>query len=116
MKKIIIHSIPVLLSFIWLFGEHDTFNPITLKGPEFLTFYLILLLGFYSSIFLLKIAKESISKITFYGMSGIFVLGIIKLIRGLLLGRPIGFLMMILILECIVGVLVIQFYFKNQIK
>jgi len=99
MKKYLIHTISVLISFMWLVLTHHTFNPISLKGPAFLTFYLILLLGFYSSVFALKLFKETISKVTFYFMISIFLLGIIKLVRGIFLGKPIGFLIIILILE-----------------
>ena len=43
--------------------------------------------------------KEKVSNITFYFMISIFVLGIVKLIRGILLEKPVGFLIMILILD-----------------
>lgn len=46
----------------------------------------------------------------------IFVLGMIKLIRGILLGKPVGFLVMILIAECIVILLFKLFHVKNKIK
>ncbi|PWN64430.1 hypothetical protein [Chryseobacterium oncorhynchi] len=116
MKKIIIHSVSIMVSFIWLIETRQTFNPFTLKGPGFLKFYLLLLLGFYSSIFILKLLKEPISKTTLYFMLFIFVLGMIKLIRGILLGKPVGFLVMILIAECIVILLFKLFHVKNKIK
>ncbi|PTT37413.1 hypothetical protein DBR28_09855 [Chryseobacterium sp. HMWF028] len=97
MKKLIIHSAPVVISFTWLVAAHQTFNPIILKGPDFLKFYLILILGFYVSIFILNSLKETISGTTLYFAGLIFLLGIIKLIRGVMLGKPIGFLIMILI-------------------
>jgi len=105
MKKLIFHSIPFVISMIWLVAEHQTYNPISLKGPEFLKFYLILLLGFYASIFSLKFFEETVSKTTFYFMISIFILGIVKLIRGLILGKPIGFLIMILVFEMVIIVL-----------
>jgi len=97
-----IHIIPVIMSLAWLVMNTDTINPISLKGPDFLKFYLILLFGFYSSVFVLKLFKESISKTTLYFMISIFILGIVKLVRGLFLGKPVGFLILILILEFIV--------------
>lgn len=100
------------MSLVWLVINKDTFNPISLKGPDFLKFYLILLFGFYSSVFGLKLFKESISKTTFYFMISIFILGIVKLIRGLFLGKPVGFLILILILEFIV----ILFINLNNLK
>lgn len=102
MKKLIIHSIPVAISCIWLTAEYQTFNPITLKGPDFLKFYLILVFGFYLSIFILRLFGEKVSQTTFYFLMLIGSLGIVKLIRGIMLGKPIGFLIMILILELIV--------------
>ena len=90
------------MSLAWLVMNTDTINPISLKGPDFLKFYLILLFGFYSSVFVLKLFKESISKTTLYFMISIFILGIVKLVRGLFLGKPVGFLILILILEFIV--------------
>jgi len=102
MKRIIIHAIPVIISLIWLVVDKESFNPIFLKGPDFLKFYLILLFGFYSSVFVLKFFKESISKTTLYFMISIFILGIVKLIRGIFLEKPVGFLIVILILELIV--------------
>lgn len=116
MKKLIIHFIPVGISFLWLAGECRTLNPITIKGPEFLKFYLVLILGFYLSVFILKSFKESISKTTCYYTLFIFLLGIIKLIRGIHLEKPIGFLAMILIGESIVALLFILPHFKNKIK
>lgn len=102
MKKLIIHSAPVVISFTWLVAVYQTSNPVVLKGPDFLKFYLILIIGFYISIFILNSLKETISRITFYFAGLIFLLGIIKLIRGVILGKPIGFLIMILIVEVIV--------------
>jgi len=102
MKKIIIHTIPVLLSFIWLIATHNTFNPIGLKGPYFLIFYILLIFGFYASVFVLKRFGEKASKTTFYWMISIFALGIVKLIRGIMLGKSVGFLLMLLAMESIV--------------
>jgi hypothetical protein len=102
MKKTLIHTVPVLLSFMWLITNHHTFDPISLKGPYFLKFYLILIFGFYASILMLKLFGEAISKTTFYFMIFIFLLGIVKLIKGIFLGKPVGFLVVILILEVIV--------------
>jgi len=87
---------------IWLVEEHQTYNPITLKGPAFLKFYVILLLGFYLSIFILKFLKESISNSTIYFAVFIMILGIVKLMRGLMLGKPVGYLVMILFMEAII--------------
>lgn len=100
------------MSLVWLVMNTDTINPIFLKGPDFLKFYLILLFGFYSSVFVLRLLKESISKTTFYFMISIFILGIVKLVRGLFLGKPVGFLILILILEFIV----ILFINLNNLK
>jgi hypothetical protein len=116
MKKMIIHTVPVLISFLWLVLINHTFNPISLKGPTFLKFYLILLLGFYSSVFILKLFKEEVSKTTFYFMISIFILGIIKLIRGIFLGKPVGFLIMILFLEFIVILFVNSTKLKFKMK
>lgn len=102
MKKIIIYSVPVTVSLSRLILAGNTFNPLALKGPDFLWFYLILLSGFYASAFVLKACGESFSKVTFYGIVFIFILGIIGLIKGIVLGKPIGFLMLILLLELIV--------------
>ncbi|UHO38289.1 hypothetical protein H5J24_22555 [Chryseobacterium capnotolerans] len=116
MKKLIIHSIPIVISFVWLIAECQTLNPISLKGPDFLKFYLILVLGFYLSIFILKSLGETISNTTFYILMLIGVLGISKLIRGIMLGKPIGFLTIILILELIVILLLITFKSKKDIS
>lgn len=102
MKKFIIHSIPAAVSFIWLAICCETYNPIALKGPGFLKFYLILLIGFYASVMILKFLKESTSKITLYFMIFILIIGIVKLIKGIIIGKPVGFLVMILIVEGIV--------------
>ena len=102
MKKLIIHSVPVVISFTWLMAVHQTFNPVILKGPDFLKFYLILIFGFYASIFILNSLKETISRTTLCFAGSIFFLGIIKLIRGIMLEKPIGFLIIILIAEVIV--------------
>ena len=116
MKKLIIHSVPVVIGFIWLMAVHQTFNPVILKGPDFLKFYVILVLGFYASFFLLNSLKETISGTVFYFAGFIFLLGIIKLIRGVILGKPVGFLVMILIAEGIVILIFISGYVNEKIK
>ncbi|RQO39444.1 hypothetical protein DBR39_10750 [Chryseobacterium sp. KBW03] len=116
MKKITIHSVPVVISFIWLFATCQTFNPFTLKGPDFLKFYIILLLGFYASVFMINSLTETIPKTTLYFAGLIFLLGIIKLIRGMLLGKPVGFLVMILIAECIVTVFFMLAHVNKKIR
>ncbi len=99
MKKIFIHTVPVLLSFIWLAAVHHTVDPISLKGPHFLRFYLLLVSGFYTLAFSLKLFRQKISKTTLHFTVLIFALGIVKLIKGIVLGKPVGFLIMILIIE-----------------
>ncbi|WP_343643826.1 hypothetical protein [Chryseobacterium sp.] len=116
MKKLIIHSVPVVIGFIWLMTVYLTFNPVILKGPDFLKFYVILVLGFYASFFMLNSLKETISGTTIYFAGFIFLLGIIKLIRGFLLGKPVGFLVMILIAECIVTLIFISGHVNEKIK
>ncbi|WP_162087810.1 hypothetical protein [Chryseobacterium aquaeductus] len=116
MKKIIIHSIPVFISMIWLVTEHKTYQPLFLKGPDFLKFYIILLSGIYLSIFMLKFFKESISKTTFYFLISIFILGLIKLIRGLYLGKPVGYLVMILVIEIAVIIIIKSYQFNKKFK
>lgn len=116
MKKIIIHSVPVAISLIWLWTTYQKFNPIALKGPYFLKFYILLILGFYTSTFILNSFREKISEVTFYFNGFIFLLGIIKLIRGVVLERPVGFLVMILIAECIVTLVFMSIHFNKKIK
>ncbi|MDR6371487.1 hypothetical protein J2795_002726 [Chryseobacterium bernardetii] len=116
MKKTIIHSVPVVISFIWLMAVPQTFNPIILKGHDFLKFYLILVLGFYASLFIQNFLKETSSGATLYFAGFIFLLGIIKLIRGVMLGKPVGFLVMILIAECIVTLVFISNHVNEKIK
>lgn len=102
MKKVLIHILPVALGFTWLILVNRTFNPLFLKGPDFLKFYLILIFGFYASVLVLKFFKETISGTTYCFMALIFLTGIVKMIRGILLGKPVGFLILILVLEFIV--------------
>ncbi|TZF95883.1 hypothetical protein FW781_10605 [Chryseobacterium panacisoli] len=116
MKKLIIHSVPVAVSFMWLMTACQTLNPILIKGPDFLKFYLILVLGFYASVFILNSLREAISATAFYFTGFIFLLGIIKLIRGIMIGKPVGFLVMILILECIVAVFLIMSHVNKKTK
>ncbi|SDI66664.1 DUF2207 domain-containing protein [Chryseobacterium jejuense] len=116
MKKLIIHFIPVVISGIWLIAEYQTLNPITLKGPDFLKFYLILVLGFYGSIFIVKSVGGRVSPTTFYFLMGIGCLGIVKLIRGIMLGKPIGFLAMILIAELIIAFLLMSWTSNDKLK
>ncbi|MBL1221625.1 hypothetical protein JET18_12305 [Chryseobacterium sp. L7] len=102
MKKILFYSVPVIISIIWLILTQQTCNPISIKGPEFLKFYLILVLGFYASVMILKSFKENSSKIILYFMILILLLGIVKLIKGLIIGKPVGYLVMILMVEGII--------------
>ncbi|MGH1518585.1 hypothetical protein [Chryseobacterium sp. JK1] len=116
MKKIIIHSVPVVISFILLVEVFQTFNPVILKGSDFLKFYLILILGFYTSVFVLNSLKKSVSGITHYFTGLIFLLGIVKLVRGVMLGKPIGFLAIVLIIEIIVIVFFMLSHVNKEMK
>ncbi|MBO9692552.1 MAG: hypothetical protein J7550_12890 [Chryseobacterium sp.] len=116
MRKIVIHSASVMISLIWLWVTCQTLNPVTLKGPDFLTFYIILVLGFYVSVFIINSLREKISKETFYFAGFIFLLGMIKLVRGIILGKPIGFLVMILIAECVVAVVLMLTHVNKNMK
>ncbi len=102
MKRILLYSVPVMISMIWLILTQQTCNPISIKGPEFLKFYLMLVLGFYASVMIIKSFKENSSKTTLYFMILILLLGIVKLIKGLIIGKPVGYLVMILIVEGII--------------
>lgn len=102
MKKLLFNSASFVAGMAWLLFEYQTFNPISLKGPEFLKFYLIVLLGFYGSIIIQKFCKETISRATFYFMVFILILGVVKLVKGLILGRPVGYLIILLAIECII--------------
>jgi len=116
MKKIIIHSIPVFISCTGLALYCHTFNPIIVRGPEFLKFYFILTIGFYISVYCLKFFREKLSKTSFYFMIFIFVLGVIKLFRGLILERPVGILFSILVAEIMVSMIFISTEFKDKMK
>lgn len=116
MKKIIIHSIPLLVSFTGLTVFCHTLNPIILRGPEFLQFYFTLTIGFYLSVFCLRFFRENLSKISFYFMIFIFLLGVVKLFRGLSLDRPVGILFSILVAEIIINMIFISTEFKHKIR
>lgn len=99
MKKVLIHTIPVIISLIWIWFFHHTCNPISLKGPDFLKFYLLLLFGFYITAF----AGQSRNvTVTFYFSIVIFLLGIGKLCRGIFLGKPVGYLLILLFVQMFV--------------
>ncbi|SFN88098.1 hypothetical protein SAMN05421594_4538 [Chryseobacterium oleae] len=87
---------------IWLILTQETINPISIKGPAFLKFYLILVLGFYASVLILQSFKGNSSKTMFYFMILILLLGIVKLIKGLIIGKPVGYLVVILIMEGVI--------------
>lgn len=114
MKKLIIHCIPIAISFTWLVVQCQTYNPIVLQGPEFLKFYLILVLGSYVSILCLKSLGEKLSPTNFYFLILIGGLGMIKLIRGIMLGKPIGFLTMILLVQFFAIIILTAFYAKPE--
>ncbi|PQA94684.1 hypothetical protein B0A69_09530 [Chryseobacterium shigense] len=116
MKKIIIHSVPIGVSFTGLEIFCHTLNPIMVRGPEFLKFYLMMLLGFYISVFCLKPFRENDSATSLYFMLFIFMMGVVKLIRGISIDRPVGILFSILVAEIIVFVIFMSTDFKHKIK
>lgn len=116
MKKMIIHSVPIVVSFTGLEIFCHTLNPIMVRGPEFLKFYVIMLLGFYISVFCLKLFRENRSTVSLYFMLFIFILGVVKLIRGLSIDRPVGILFSILVVEIIVFMMFMLADFKHKIK
>jgi len=110
MKKVAVHLASMMISLIWLVIYQQTWNPFSLKGPQFLKFYLILLMGFYTSVLILKFLQKPISKTVRYFMLMILLLGIIKLLKGLYLGKPIGYLTILLMIE----VLIISLHIDNK--
>ncbi len=116
MKRLLIHTIPAVISFIWLLSVNHTSNPFSLKGPDFLKFYLILIFMFYSLILILKYFKHKISETVLYGLVSIILVGIIKLFIGIFLGKPVGFLIMILLFEVIVFLIIKISYFNYKLK
>lgn len=109
MRRIFIHAIPFAISFLWLLIQNHTSNPFALKGPDFLRFYLVLIFGFYTLTFVLNYVHK-ISETTFYCLGLIFLIGTIKLFIGMILGKPVGFLIMILIAELIVFLILKRSY------
>lgn len=116
MKKIIIHSIPIMVSFLGLEIFCHTLNPIMVRGPEFLKFYSSLTIGFYLSLFCLRFFRENLSGTSFCFMVIIFILGAIKLFRGLSLDRPVGILFSILVAEILINMIFISIEFKQKMK
>ncbi|UOU99314.1 hypothetical protein MUU74_04985 [Chryseobacterium daecheongense] len=116
MKNLISHSVSIGISMFWLVSEHHIYNPILLKGPDFLAFYLILIITFYLSIFMVRLIKGSVSGITTFFMIFILGVGIVKLIRGLMLGKPIGFLVIILIVEVFVSLFIMSMKVKDKLR
>ncbi|KFF22469.1 hypothetical protein [Chryseobacterium sp. JM1] len=116
MKKIIIHSLPIWVSFVGLAVFCHTLNPIMVRGPEFLKFYFTLTIGFYLSVLSLRSFGERLSKVSFYLMIFIFLLGVVKLFRGLSLDRPVGILFSILVAEIMISIIFISIEFKHKIK
>lgn len=116
MKKMIIHSVPIVVSFTGLEIFCHTLNPIMVRGPEFLKFYVIMLLGFSISVFCLKLFRENRSTVSLYFMLFIFILGVVKLIRGLSIDRPVGILISIIVAEIIVFMMFMSTDFKHKIK
>ncbi|PIF43790.1 hypothetical protein CLU96_0706 [Chryseobacterium sp. 52] len=116
MKKIIIHSIPIMACFIGLEIYCHTLNPIIVRGPEFLKFYFSLTIGFYLSVWSLKFFGENLSKISFYFMLIIFILGAVKLLKGISLDRPVGILFSILVAEVIVNIAFMSEEVKHKMK
>lgn len=110
------YSVSLTVSFIWLYVSHQTFNPILLKGPDFLKFYLLLLMVLYLMIFIGHRLKINNRKVLLYFMLSVLALGITKLFRGLYLNKPIGYLVMILITEIIVMMALTQIQFNRKLK
>lgn len=116
MKNSIVHSVPVMAGLIWLYTEEHTLNPVIVKGPDFLKFYLILILGTCLAAFFLKRSGETTPKTSVYVLFLILILGIVKLVRGISLGKPVGFLVMILIVECIVMAVIMSYHINHRKK
>ncbi|WP_231433707.1 MULTISPECIES: hypothetical protein [unclassified Chryseobacterium] len=116
MKSLIMYSVSVIVSWIWLYVSHQTFNPILLKGPDFLKFYVLILMIFYLMIFIGKRLKINNRKVLLYFMLSIIALGITKLFRGLYLNKPVGYLIFILIMETIVMLIITQTHPNHKLK
>ncbi len=114
MKKTTFYVAPIVFSFLWLFKKHNTFDPISLKGTNFLQFYLILLTGIYASILVSKFFNKDCANVEFYFLISILFLGIIKFIRGMYLGKAVGYLVMILIVEIVVLMFFKPYCIKNN--
>jgi len=116
MKSSLLYSVSILLGFSWIIFQNNTCNPIALQGTDFLKFYLILLTGFSLTVFLGKFLKINNRKQIVYFLTAIFVLGIIKLIRGIYLGKPVGYLTVILIIQITAILFIKSLYFTKKSK
>jgi hypothetical protein len=112
MKKLL--YIFLCIPFIWLYQQQGTVNPFAIKGPEFLIFYLSLWVLSFSSIIINRpITNRSILASTYFSVQNIvlatvYLLGLIRLIRGIYLGRPVGYLVLILIAAFILSISMVQ--------
>ncbi|MBD8083155.1 hypothetical protein [Chryseobacterium caseinilyticum] len=116
MKTTALYSVSVFTAMFWLFISHQTLNPITLKGPIFLQLYLIILTGFCVTVILGKLLKINNPRPILYFLISIFSLGIIKLIRGIYLGKPVGYLTVILMIEITVILFFKSTHFNRKLK
>ncbi|KQS90113.1 hypothetical protein ASG21_14205 [Chryseobacterium sp. Leaf394] len=116
MKSTALHSVSVITALFWLFISHQTLNPITLKGPAFLQFYLIILTGLCVTVILGKLLKINNLRSILYFLIIIFSLGIIKLIRGIYLGKPVVYLTVILMIEITVILFFKSTHFNKKLK
>ncbi|MDQ1098172.1 MULTISPECIES: hypothetical protein [Chryseobacterium] len=114
MKNTTIQATSLLISLLWIGLMHQTLNPFALKGPEFLSFYSILLFGWYITLLFAKFYKGSFSKTTVVFGVFIFIFGAIKFVKGVYLGKPVGLLILMLIIQVIVFTAIIRIYSKES--
>jgi len=94
----LIAGLALLLPFLYI----HTWNPFSVKGPLFLSFYMLLMLIVYADIVLLNwylTGKGDTLRYAGLITGAILVLGVARVIQGLYNAKPVGYLVLLLLLH-----------------
>lgn len=94
----------LLLPLLFIFQQYDKWNPFRLRGKEFLAFYILLLLFCHLTrrlehTFIRNAIRESLWGRLLVVL--ILIIGLARLVQGVYNAKPVGYLVLLLVLHLI---------------
>lgn len=103
-----------LLPLLYIHQQYDRWNPYRLNGKKFLVFYIMVLLLCHAARVLERIITPETYRLRFWSRilpTAVLLTGLTRLIQGISNAKPVGFLILLLLLHLVVNAMI-----SNQAK